>query len=394
MTSNEPKTNSHISDFNVKEAERFKKEMKNAKQMLDEETKTLLTKLKLLIYNTEDLQKLITRGFKYNLELLDNESFDYNLLKESLSLDINNSAFKIHRVVPNNVTKTKTQTSDYSKILLLHGTKGYNVRGILNEGFKPSPTGAYGPGLYLTNSFDMASVYGLGHGLENDMVKGLKYLFVGQVELSSKPKYDKFRTYYKQRQSFEEYLNSETEILLLNNKMCLNVYDGETFENCTKNKYDSNNSIIINGTFQSTINEANITLAHHSLVVPAYLVEIIENKTLDIIVGELVKTKHIFNGKRLNKKEIKALVVLQKFIHSNISDLNDCSYEVLKEKLEKSMGDYHQKWLDFMQKKKTLALMQAFSFKMSSLFDTEKDKNLKYKLELLPKEDKDYQRIF
>ena len=43
-----------------------------------------------------------------------------------------------------------------------------------------------------------------------------------------------------------------------------------------------------------------------------------------------------------------------------------------------------------MQKKKTVELTKAFSFKMSCLFNTEKDKSLKYRLELLQKEDKNY----
>ena len=56
------------------------------------------------------------------------------------NLDNNERVSKIFRVVPNEKTLREPKSSSRSNILLLHGTKAPNVKGILRSGFKPSET--------------------------------------------------------------------------------------------------------------------------------------------------------------------------------------------------------------------------------------------------------------
>ena len=101
---------------------------------------------------------------KHELQLLKNNDPDYDLLKGSLgfSAETNrlkrysnkNVALRIYRV------KSNVESCSCPSLLLLHGTKGCNVEGILKEGLRPSSSGRLGPGIYLTNSFEMAHHYG------------------------------------------------------------------------------------------------------------------------------------------------------------------------------------------------------------------------------------------
>ena len=120
-------------------------------------------------YDIEKFKKPILHGFKYKLELLKNNDPDYKLLESSINfsdeltdknfihqLDLRQKTkgLRIYRVVSND--NISTLSSDSNQILLLHGTKAQNVEGVLKTGFNPSQKGSYGPGMYLTNSFDYA----------------------------------------------------------------------------------------------------------------------------------------------------------------------------------------------------------------------------------------------
>ena len=120
-------------------------------------------------YDISNFKKVVLLGFKYKLEMLKTGDPDYKILEKSIAFDdsfkTENSrhqlnirkkakGLKIYRVVPNE--NISTESSDSNQILLLHGTKAQNVEGILKTGFNPSQKGSYGPGVYLTNSFDYA----------------------------------------------------------------------------------------------------------------------------------------------------------------------------------------------------------------------------------------------
>ena len=124
---------------------------------------------------------------------------DYKLLKQSLDLDSEtntfsgtalkkhrglkdkNTVYKMYRVRTAVDVVAQSETSNNSNILLLHGTRGQNIEGILKEGFKPSQDGRFGPGVYLTNSFRMASRYGNCFVNDELVPKKMMYLFVNKV---------------------------------------------------------------------------------------------------------------------------------------------------------------------------------------------------------------------
>ena len=101
-------------------------------------------------YDVANFKRSVLPGFKYKLELLENNDPDYKLLERSinfsdestdnfihqLDLQQKSEGLKIYRVVTND--KISTRSSDSDQILLLHGTKAQNVEGILKTGFIPS----------------------------------------------------------------------------------------------------------------------------------------------------------------------------------------------------------------------------------------------------------------
>ena len=78
---------------------------------------------------------------KYKLEMLEKGNKDYKLLKKSLGLDLTDEqtvndvkGFTIYKVKPADNSENKSDNPDGSNLLLLHGTEGKNVKGIL-KGF-------------------------------------------------------------------------------------------------------------------------------------------------------------------------------------------------------------------------------------------------------------------
>ena len=122
-------------------------------------------------FNTATLESLVLnrslRGLKYKLKPLKDNEPDYKLLKNAFDSDGTEhnllkkckiKDLKIHKIVSTDNTEENEGNGEH--LLLLHGTKGQNIQGILKEGFKPSTDGTYGTGVYMTNSFTIASGYG------------------------------------------------------------------------------------------------------------------------------------------------------------------------------------------------------------------------------------------
>ena len=153
-----PNCKDFFNDLIKKEEDKINEEMgKYEKEDLVEKAK------KLLEYDTANFKTSLSEGFKYKLEVLNNDDSDYKLLESSFEsnresendflygkIDCNShendNVLNIYRVVPTNET---SNNSGHSNMLLLHGTKAPNVEGILRTGFKPSETGTYGAGVYL-----------------------------------------------------------------------------------------------------------------------------------------------------------------------------------------------------------------------------------------------------
>ena len=142
-------------------------------------------------------------NFKYKLEQLNKGDTDCDALESALKLDSKTGeaelnevlklldsriTYKIYRVEATKKPLQESKDSESSSLLLLHGTKGPRVEGILKEGFKPSKSGSFGPGVYLTDSFNYAFDYGNCFVNDEGVPKNLSYLFVNKVREISKNK--------------------------------------------------------------------------------------------------------------------------------------------------------------------------------------------------------------
>ena len=251
----------------VKEAEEEINKEKN-----DYEKGVVFEKAKELCeYDVSNFKEPVLPGFKYKLELLKNNDPDYKLLENSIKFDDNfeteNSRYqldirnkikdlKIYRVVSNdNIAK---ESSDSNQILLLHGTKAQNVEGILKTGFNPSKNGSYGPGVYLTNSFDYAYNYSKSYATEEKVIKKFRHFFVNNVPNPGKCVLDS--QYLTNRISFNDYLHKQPTV-----KMYKYNLVGKQFKikESQLDLYDSYNRKLLEGSFQK-IDQQKIALAHHS----------------------------------------------------------------------------------------------------------------------------------
>ena len=188
---------------------------------------------------------------------------------------------KIYRVVSND----NTQPSDSSKVLWLHGTEAPNVEGILKTGFKPSKKGSYGAGVYMTDSFSYASNYGkFSFVQDSEVVKKVRYIFVNEVEElegNMTPGHLKNLTY-------EEYLKKSPFVKTFDSCWAPFVGEKVTNSNSICDVFDSKNNKILQGTFEKRVYSKIIALAHHSLVAPAYLLEIEEIFSLKSLIDQIV----------------------------------------------------------------------------------------------------------
>ena len=181
------------------EKAKISNEIENVVKEFDETKKYLIKEAnELFAYSTSNF-KQSSEGFKNKLELLKKDEPDYSLLKESLDLDSKTHTFsgtalkkdlglkdksnvyKIYRVGTTDNVAAQSQSSNNSNILLLHGTRGQNIERILKEGFRLSQDGSYGPGVYLTNSYRIASGYGNCFVNDEGVPKKVIYLFVNKV---------------------------------------------------------------------------------------------------------------------------------------------------------------------------------------------------------------------
>ena len=101
------------------------------------------------------------RNSKYIVKELESTYDDYKLIKKSVNCSFFGSrkvdTHKIYRVIERGSVDTGKQKSD--NMLLFHGTNRRNAVGILEEGFRPSTGGSFGPGVYLTASPSTAYKY-------------------------------------------------------------------------------------------------------------------------------------------------------------------------------------------------------------------------------------------
>ena len=348
-------------------------------------------------HDTANFKKPSLPGFKYKLELLNNDHPDYDALRSSFIVsgakehkrilrfkrDIANKkkVLTIYRVVEN--IKSPKKMSGKPQTLLLHGTKAEKVEGILKKGFKPSKFGYFGPGVYHSDSIHLAFLWGKSFGQERGLVKKFTYYFVNQVEECGEQTPCE-NIEYKTPHLDEPWIKTVTYQQYLRMKPNLQVYDfadktpvkkSVVFQNCAKNKFDSRNRTILQGTFHRDYVNGLEFLAHHDLVVPAYLFEIVEKPVVGEIIGQLIP--YWYENKN-HKKVV------------------DYTFETITKELKKQIFENKRKKIAIIKSKFDNSIqrtMEQLSFRFSSIFELNLDKSSKYKTELLQEENDDYKFV-
>ena len=205
-----------------------------------------------------NLHKKVDVNPKYRLDLLSSENDDYQMLLKACQSDADMNGVGCIYKVTENVPVEKRRNKNENRMLLLHGTKGCNVKSILNEGMKQSERGAWGRGVYMTDDFNLARSYGESEALKNFELKMFNFVFVFEVRYSDslvkvQPKNCKKNLLDK---------DSFCKVLHVKEKLF------------SKDALDSEGRCLVNGTFNNSdlFSNANEFLAHENMVSPAYLI--------------------------------------------------------------------------------------------------------------------------
>ena len=125
------------------------------------------------IYSNDSIYFLREMRAKDNDYKLIKKCFVDKMLKPSLEIpSYEVFRLKIYRVKPRKCIEKKQNKID--KLLLYHGTNHENTVGILEQGFKPSISGKYGPGVYLTERSYTATGYSIRKNGEDGLFKHAK----------------------------------------------------------------------------------------------------------------------------------------------------------------------------------------------------------------------------
>ena len=146
----------------------------------------------------------------------------------------------------------------------------------------------------------------------------------------------------------------------------------ENFQDCPKNKFDSKNRKILNGTFHKNEEGELEVASHQDLVAPAYLLEIVEKP----VINELLW--RVFQSVSKENEQIKT---------------TDYTWRSIKKELKKEIAE--KKPLKIQSLKSTLeekieCKMGQLSFDITELFESKNYANTKYRIKLLQKQDDDY----
>ena len=399
-----PKCKTFLEDLLKKEENKINKEIEDEdKEELVENAKNKFE------YDIKNFKNTSSESFNYKLKSLNNDDSDYKVLESTFSLndqakgvpslndfmdqlvsnnEKQNKSFKIYKVIPTDTTSTEPNTSNCSKVHLLHGTKSQNVEGILRTGFKPSKSGLYGPGVYLTNSVEVAHRYGTCFAQEKGIVKKFRYLFVNKVDCTNvlSPK-----NVFDNPKSYKEYLNKKPVVQIFSAHTQIST----RFEDSTSNKYDSSQVKILQGTFERDVEKEKIVLSHDTFVVPAYLIEIEEKQTVDQIVEEILyndlKLERFTRNSEPSTKYQKKNRVKETSKQNQESTSDKVSKALVKEinanrqaKLE-ILWSKHDNYME--------SIMEQLSFKIRSIIETTKKEKVKYQAEILKTEDDGYKFI-
>ena len=122
---------------------------------------------------------VIDKSFKYDLENINSKSDEHKFVKDFFHTTFNGlfkrqvkfKEFTLFKVIENDPMTANSKNN----LMLFHGTNKEGVVGILKEGFKNSPKGWFGQGVYMTECSGEALVYSHLHTAENDPDDGSDY---------------------------------------------------------------------------------------------------------------------------------------------------------------------------------------------------------------------------
>ena len=402
------------------EKQKTKIEIENMVERFEAEQEGLVKRAaKLFECDTSAFKQNLAKDSKHELQLMENDDPDYELLKGSLGLSAEtnrlkkysnkNVALRIYRV------KSNVESCNCPSLLLLHGTKGSNIEGILREGLRPSSSGRLGPGIYLTNSFEIAHRYGNCYAKDEGSAKDLTCLFVGKVKetLASSIgpcgvcKDDKS---VKTRVSLSG--DETTSIVFVESRFqCLDssfsyepvlkVFDGNyfsdkrvEFKDPPSRKFDGDGNKVLSGTFQAGDEEKRIFVAHHDLVSLAYLIEVEITQTASelaqhILYGKLYQTK--FSKDPPKVSEARKGASTKNFPAGS----KDCSMDAFVAEVRKEISANQRAEVEVVKEqfeRKVNSFMRQLLFETSSISETNSGR-AKYKAELLQTSHPDHQFV-
>ena len=178
---------------------------------------------------------------------------------------------KIYRVKPRKCIEKKQNKNE--NLLLFHGTDHAGTVGILEQGFKPSISGKYGPGVYLTERSHCATSFSIRKNGEDCLFKRAK-------DFNTKQEFN------KENFVFVNEISNKLEHIVVSNKnqfLITKVKRQHEFEKYTIKKSDENDSVenyekdtcgrkikVCNGNLGD---EDDYYVCDEKLVIPRYLVQ-------------------------------------------------------------------------------------------------------------------------
>ena len=339
-------------------------------------------------YDTDKFKSPILQGFKYKLELLNDDCPDHNVLKSSLigtnideeklfwskaDLIDESKAVKIYRAVPSDETAEEDYGDRESskKVLLLRRASASKVEEILKAGLKPSRDWCeimdHGLGVYHSNCVKTEYEYygSRRHAQDKGVVKKITYFFVNQVTIP-----DKFSPADELKfVSYKDYNEQEPTLQVVD--VDCDFEEPGSFKGCHKDKFDGAGRKILNGSFHRNVRR-NKVVAHHDLVKPAYLLEIAEKPVMSEIVEEVSDISYSDDQKNFTER----------------------NFESFTEELAMKIADWKLKYLHNGQhwiEKDVHSAVTQLSFNLASLLEPKYD--AKYRTELVQQQDDDYQFI-
>ena len=187
---------------------------------------------------------------------------------------------KIYRVKQRNRDETSEHTID--NMLLFHGTRLDGVTGILEEGFRPSTRGTFGPGVYLTASPSTAYSYSvtksrkLNKGIRSNSIqssdsgkpKVLLNVLVNEVLESNKLKVDIY-----QRNTTHQFARYTTNSIGWSNNSTIGWNKAITENSSDETHEKDSNGRKIKTSRATLRDQADHYVCNENFVIPRYLIE-------------------------------------------------------------------------------------------------------------------------